>query len=108
MKEPLGNLLAGISTGTTPPSREARFYDGEIPWFTPGDLGDSKSVTHSARTLSRTALEARKAKLFQKGTLLFVGIGATVGKVGVAGIPCSANQQIIGLTFKPSISVDFA
>ena len=33
-----------------------------------------------------------------KGSILLVGIGATLGKVAVAEVPCSSNQQINAIT----------
>ncbi|MFW9917514.1 MAG: restriction endonuclease subunit S [Candidatus Thorarchaeota archaeon] len=104
----LGRLLEKITTGTTPPSREDRYYNEDIQWFTPGDLGETKILEKSKRTLSKQAIKERKAKLFKKGTLMFVGIGATLGKVGVAGIECSANQQITSLEFNSRVDVDYA
>ena len=53
----------------------------------------------SERTLSQKAVIDKKARIFQKGDLLFVGIGSTVGKVGVVNDDIvSSNQQITGLT----------
>jgi len=62
----------------------------------------------SNRTLTATAIKGKKAKTFKEGTILFVGIGATLGKVGVAAAEVSSNQQITGLYFGSAIIPDFA
>jgi type I restriction enzyme, S subunit len=102
------NLFESIQTGTTPPSKEEEYFNGDIQWFTPVDLGDSKFLYTSSRTITHKAIKEGKAKLFQCGTLLFVGIGATLGKVGIASREVSANQQITGLYFKKIILSEYA
>ena len=101
------NLIENIQTGTTPPSKVRKYYNGNIQWFTPGDLGNNKFLTSSARTITKIAVKEGKTRLFKKGTLLFVGIGATLGKVGIANKEVSANQQITGLYFKKLIIPEF-
>jgi len=104
----VAELITDIKTGTTPPSKETKYYGGNIQWFTPGDLGRSKYLIKSNRTLTATAIKGKKAKTFKEGTILFVGIGATLGKVGIAAAEVSSNQQITGLYFGPAIIPDFA
>lgn len=104
----LKDLIENIQTGTTPPSKEEKYFNGNIQWFTPEDLGNSKFLENSSRTITEKAIKEGKAKLFKEGTLLFVGIGATLGKVGIANKEVSANQQITGLYFKNLISPEFA
>lgn len=107
-KDLIGNRLVDIRTGTTPPSEKEEYYGGNITWLTPGDMGRSKILTESERTITRKAIEEKKAKIFKKGTVLLVGIGATVGKVGIAGKDLSTNQQITGMVFDSSIMPAFA
>ncbi len=104
----IAELITDIKTGTTPPSKETKYYGGNVQWFTPGDLGHSKYLIKSNRTLTATAIKGKKAKTFKQGTILFVGIGATLGKVGIATAKVSSNQQITGLYFGPVIIPDFA
>lgn len=57
----------------------------------------------SCRSISDLAVRDNKARLFHKNDLLFVGIGSTVGKVGIVEDECvSSNQQITGLTVDES------
>jgi len=107
-KNRIAELITDIKTGTTPPSKETKYYGGNVQWFTPGDLGRSKYLIKSNRTLTATAIKGKKAKTFKQGTILFVGIGATLGKVGIATAEVSSNQQITGLYFGPVIIPDFA
>lgn len=95
----LGNYILQISTGTTPPTSHPEYFNGHIKFFTPADLGNDKYLDTSSRTISSIAVSDKKARLFHKGDILFVGIGSTVGKVGIIkDDEVSSNQQITGFT----------
>lgn len=93
----LGNLIASISTGTTPPTSHKEYFDGNICFYTPADISDEIYLQESERHISQKALDDGKARAFEKGTILFVGIGSTVGKVGIVEKEkVTSNQQITG------------
>ena len=99
----LGKFIMHISTGTTPPTSHPEYFDGDIKFFTPADLGNNKYLEHSSRTISNVAVENKKARIYHKGDILFVGIGSTVGKVGIVKDEMvSSNQQITGFTIDSS------
>jgi type I restriction enzyme S subunit len=97
-----------MKTGTTPSSKKEEYYGGDMPWFCPGDLGESKLLLQSSRKITQKAIDDRKARVFEGGTVLLVTIGATLGKVGLAPKTVSSNQQITGLLFNNSIVPDYA
>ena len=99
----LGKFIIHISTGTTPPTSHPEYFDGDVKFFTPADLGNDKYLEHSSRTISNVAVENKKARIYHKGDILFVGIGSTVGKVGIVKDEMvSSNQQITGFTIDSS------
>lgn len=99
----LGKFIIHISTGTTPPTSHPEYFDGDVKFFTPADLGNNKYLEHSSRTISNVAIENKKARVYHKGDILFVGIGSTVGKVGIVKDEMvSSNQQITGFTIDSS------
>ena len=81
--ENLGKFIMHISTGTTPPTSHPEYFDGDVKFFTPADLGNNKYLEHSSRTITKIAVDDKKARAYHKGDILFVGIGSTVGKVGI-------------------------
>ncbi|CAA0159401.1 Type I restriction enzyme, S subunit [Tenacibaculum maritimum] len=93
------DIITEISTGTTPlTSRKEYFENGKINFYSPADLTDIMYLDSSARKITKLALEDNKARKFEKGTLLFVGIGSTVGKVGIIRDDfATSNQQITGI-----------
>ncbi len=88
-----------LSTGTTPKEYE-KISEGDnlINWYTPSDiLEGSNDLFGSQRKLSEKVIYENKISLFPIGTLLYVGIGASAGKVGYANEYGYSNQQITGL-----------
>lgn len=96
-----------MSTGTTPPSHMEDYYQGDLQWYTPGDLKFSKTLGRSSRTVSDRAVAEGKVRVFEPGTVLLVAIGASLGKVGLAYDRCSSNQQITGVKFSSDILPEY-
>ncbi|MBQ2303031.1 MAG: restriction endonuclease subunit S [Bacteroidales bacterium] len=86
-----------LKTGTTPNGFDIVNEDSEIiPWFTPSDISDDCCELHqSERKLYKS--EVGEIELFPKGSLMFVGIGASAGKLGYSHISGYSNQQITAL-----------
>tara|TARA_R110002050_G_scaffold167946_2_gene299009 strand:- start:662 stop:1990 length:1329 start_codon:yes stop_codon:yes gene_type:complete len=95
------DLIKDISTGTTPPTnRKEYFENGSVNFYTPADLTDTKDLFNADRKVTELAIKENKARRFIKDTLLFVGIGSTVGKVGIIKSDyATSNQQITGVYF---------
>ena len=88
-----------LSTGTTPKDFDSiSENDNYVNWFTPSDILDTcNDLFSSQRKLSEKVIYENKISLFPVGTLLYVGIGASAGKVGYANENGYSNQQITGL-----------
>ena len=88
-------ISKSVKTGTTPPSENLEYYDeGNIDWYTPGDFGESLELLSSSKKITVLAIKNRVARIFEKGTILLVGIGATLGKIALMHKQASLNQQI--------------
>ncbi len=87
-----------LKTGTTPKGFDRPINDDEINWFTPSDIDNNGTIlTIAERKLSKRLIEQEGISLFPKRSLIFVGIGATAGKLGYAEIEGYSNQQITAL-----------
>lgn len=92
--------VSSVFTGSTPPTNMSIFYDTEdVEWFNPGDLDGVSLVCKAEKKISNTYFQIGGAKMFPKNTVLMVGIGATVGKVGYVDYECFSNQQINAIVF---------
>ena len=92
----IDKITLKLQTGKTPPSKEEKYFDGGLNWYTPSDL-NKKLLTSSRRTVTELAYKDKKATLYPKGTVLLSCIG-DIGKLGIiTDDTSSSNQQITGL-----------
>ena len=84
--------LADIATGSTPPTSDASNYGDEYLFVSPGDLGAHKFVRNTEKGLSKKGYSI--SRHFPKHSVLFVCIGSTIGKCGIASKDLTSNQQI--------------
>lgn len=84
------------SSGGTPQRGNKLFFGGDIPWVKSGELPDGQ-ITSTEERLTELGLEKSAAKVFDKGTLLIAMYGATVGKLGILGLPAATNQAICAI-----------
>mgnify|MGYP005862110885 CR=1 FL=1 len=91
--------LGQVKTGSTPSTKVAEYFDGDIPFMTPGDLETDRPV---ARYLS--AAGAEKSRSVVAGSTLVCCIGATIGKTDIAHKNCTFNQQINAIEWSNDIS----
>jgi type I restriction enzyme S subunit len=105
--EPIGKVVKRIATGSTPSTSHPEFFGGQIPWFTPGDIGSTRNLVESSRYITEKALSDGKARLFEEQTLLVTCIG-DIGRAGILQVPASSNQQITALKFNDEVDVYYA
>lgn len=96
---PLRRIISSIQTGSTPPAEIlVEGSDDGLLWYTPGDFSDSGiQLGASSRRISTSRPDIGGGRVFSADTVLVVGIGATLGKVGYLTESASANQQVNAL-----------
>lgn len=97
--------IADIIGGGTPKTEIKEYWNGDIIWLSPTDLGEIGSiqkVNNSSKKISQFGLEKSSAKLLPIGTVLFSS-RASIGKIGIADIELSTNQGFANFICKPSI-----
>ncbi len=90
-------------SGSTP-SRDqmARYYDGGvIPWVKSGELRES-IITSTDEHITEAALKETSVKLVPANALLVAMYGATVGRLGILGMPATTNQAVCHIVPDPS------
>lgn len=85
-----------LRTGTTPKDFEQGLSsDPLVNWFTPSDVAEMNcELSSSERHLSQEVIKKERIELSPAGSLIFVGIGASAGKIGYATVEGYSNQQI--------------
>ena len=96
--EHLKRFTKRIQAGMTPPTATPEYYfDGTIPWFAPGSFNGDIDLREPRKLINELARSEGKLRIFPTETVFLVGIGATIGKVGLVSAEASCNQQLIGI-----------
>lgn len=103
----LGDVVTVVNGGT-PPTKNDKYWGGEIVWITTTELTkfDGAEVNSSKRTLTLEGIKNGSARMVRAGTTL-VGSTATIGTTAIATCELSFNQQISGLIPENSKIEDF-
>ena len=90
--------LIQILGGGTPKTGESKYWNGNIPFFTPKDVGSPYTLA-TEKTITEDGLSHCNSRLYPANTV-FVTARGTVGKIGLAGVPMAMNQSCYALTGK--------
>lgn len=102
---PLGEV-AEIIGGGTPSTKEARYWDGEVPWITPKDLSGHSSffISQGERFITNEGLDKSSAKLIPTNSVLYTS-RAPIGYLAVNNRPVATNQGFKSLV--PKVGFDY-
>lgn len=97
--------VSEILNGGTPKTNIAEYWDGDIHWITPADLGKLKkpTVDDTPRKITRLGLEKSSAKLFPENSII-LSTRAPIGHLAINEVPMSTNQGCRGIV--PSKKLD--
>ena len=98
--------IAKVVGGGTPETEKAEYWNGNIQWFTPSEVGQTKYIEKSERTISVNGLNKSSAKLLPIGTLL-LSTRATVGECSIALNECTTNQGFQSLIASNTVNNEF-
>lgn len=87
-----------ILGGGTPKTGEISYWNGNVPFFTPKDVGSPYTLT-TEKTITDEGLAHCNSRLYPVNTV-FVTARGTVGKVGLSGVPMAMNQSCYALVGK--------
>jgi type I restriction enzyme S subunit len=94
---PLSEVCTRMQSGSTPPRDESEWWEhGDIDWYTTTELRDGFLVA-SQETISQRALQQKRARLFEAGTVLMAIYGRSIGRLGVLISQSSCNQAALGM-----------
>jgi type I restriction enzyme S subunit len=95
--------VSEVQSGGTPSVSQKEYWDGDIPWYSSGELNET-FTKESERRISLSGLSNSNAKLFPKGSLL-IGIYDTAAlKMSILDRDAAFNQAVVGV--KPNAGVN--
>ncbi|MBM0600481.1 restriction endonuclease subunit S [Helicobacter pylori] len=98
--------VAEIIGGGTPSTQVTSFWNGSINWFTPTEIGITKYVHKSQRTITPLGLKKSSAKLLPIGTILLTS-RASIGDCAILKEIATTNQGFQSLIPLEKINNEF-
>ena len=105
---PIGAIFA-VKNGATPASGESGYWDGDIPWVTPADLGGlaHRFISSGARNITIDGYESCGTQMVPAGSIV-LSIRAPIGHMAISQQSMCFNQGCRGLVPSSRIRTDFA
>ena len=98
----LGDIFNDLKGGSTPSRLIDRYYTGDIPWITSGEL-KYKTIYNTLESITEEAVKDTNLKLYPQGTFFIAITGleaeGTRGSCAITGVPATTNQSC--LAFQP-------
>ncbi|WQW66602.1 restriction endonuclease subunit S [Helicobacter pylori] len=98
--------IAEIIGGGTPSTQVTSFWNGSINWFTPTEIGITKYVYKSQRTITPLGLKKSSTKLLPIGTILLTS-RASIGDCAILKVVATTNQGFQSLIPLEKINNEF-
>ncbi|WP_414044480.1 restriction endonuclease subunit S [Macrococcus sp. EM39E] len=77
--------------GGTPSTSNNEFWDGDINWFSPVEIGNEIYVNESQKKITPLGMKKSSARLLPKGSILFTS-RAGIGNMAILSVPSCTNQ----------------
>ena len=85
--------IAEVINGSTPSTKEPKYYDGDIVWITPKDLSDQKSkyIYGGERRITKLGYDSCSTKMIPENNIL-MSSRAPIGLIAINKVECCTNQ----------------
>jgi len=99
---------AQVQNGSTPSSSNPEYWDGDIVWLTPEDLGRLRGryIDGSGRRITRAGYKACGTTIAPTGSIA-LSTRAPIGHLGVLRVPACVNQGCRLLTPLPDVRSEY-
>jgi len=94
--------VAKIIGGGTPDTKVPEYWEGEIDWYAPAEIGEEIFVSNSKRRITAKGLANSSAKMLPIGTVLFTS-RAGIGSTAILAKEAATNQGFQSVVPKPNI-----
>lgn len=100
--------LGAIAGGSTPSRENSLFWNGDIPWVTPGEVSgnQTKFLASTAEKITKAGLNGSGANLLPSGSLM-ITTRATLGARVINAVPMTTNQGFKSIVFRNDVDASF-
>jgi type I restriction enzyme, S subunit len=104
----ISHIFKTIGSGTTPPTSNQEFYNGQNNWVTTSELRDNL-IFETKKKITQEAIDNFSAlKIYSPDTLLIALYGATIGRIGLLKTNAAINQACCALGNPRNLIINFA
>lgn len=99
--------IADIIGGGTPSTTKEEYWNGNINWFSPTEIGNETFYSESLQKITDLGLSKSSAKLLPKEKTILFTSRATIGNIGLITEDASTNQGFQNFVLKNNIDKYF-
>ena len=99
--------IVDIVGGGTPDTNVKEYWDGEINWFSPTEVGNSIYLDTSEKRISELGLQKSSAKILPANRTILFTSRAGIGSVGIITKDSTTNQGFQSLVAKKGVDIYF-
>ena len=99
--------VAEIVGGGTPSTSNPKYWDGDIDWYSPTEIGDHVYANESVKTITQLGLEKSSAKILPPDKTVLFTSRAGIGDMAILRHPGATNQGFQSLVLKEGIDTYF-
>jgi type I restriction enzyme S subunit len=101
------NNISDIIGGGTPSTNVPEYWDGDIDWYSPTEIGDKVFATGSVKKITSLGLEKSSAKILPKRKTVLFTSRAGIGDMAILNKDGATNQGFQSLVLKNGIEPYF-
>ena len=99
--------VAAIVGGGTPSTNNDAYWDGDIDWYSPAELGEQVYADRSVRRITRAGYDSCSATLLPAGKTILFTSRAGIGNTAILRRSACTNQGFQSLVVNDDIDVYF-
>ena len=101
------NEIVNIVGGGTPSTSVDEYWDGNINWFSPTEVGESVYVAESEKKITQLGLEKSSAKILPADKTILFTSRAGIGDAAILKIDSTTNQGFQSLVLDDKTDIYF-
>lgn len=105
-KRKLGEI-ADIRGGGTPSTSKPEYWDGEIDWYAPAEIGTQRYVSGSRRQITNLGLNKSSATMLPANKTILFTSRAGIGNAAILTKSGATNQGFQSIVVKPATDIYF-
>ena len=99
--------VAEVIGGGTPSTSNPEYWDGDINWYAPAEIGEQIYVVSSERKITKLGLEKSSAKILPAHKTVLFTSRAGIGNTAILQAPAATNQGFQSMVLHDDINTYF-